>query len=278
MTRGPGILGYLSLTADSRTLAYFSVRSGSPEVFLRDLLTGTESILREGPPTPKWDPAISPDGSRLAFSTRTQSGERALRPIFLISLVDGSWRQLADDVAGRPRQWVDDRRLLIQRFARLNSIAMIDTETCEQVELIQSGERSVTNPRLSSDRRWIAFDACRPSEPASVFVAPFRGSLIPESEWITIDRLASHPFWAAGSHLVYYTPIGTNPLIRAAVRARHLASGSGLPEGEPIQVFASGEMVMPAYLPGTSPVATSDQILLVMGDFRGDVWIMDLDR
>ncbi len=34
---------------------------------------------------------------------------------------------------------------------------------------------------------------------------------------------------------------------------------------------------MPAYLPGTAPIATPDQIILVLGDFRGDVWLMDLD-
>jgi hypothetical protein len=35
-------------------------------------------------------------------------------------------------------------------------------------------------------------------------------------------------------------------------------------------------MLMPAYLPGTAPIATPDQIIFVLGDFRGDVWLMDL--
>jgi hypothetical protein len=61
------------------------------------------------------------------------------------------------------------------------------------------------------------------------------------------------------------------------VRARHLVSASGLVESEAIAVYASTEMVMPAYLPGTAPIATPDQIILVLGAFRGDVWMMDLD-
>jgi hypothetical protein len=61
------------------------------------------------------------------------------------------------------------------------------------------------------------------------------------------------------------------------VRARHFASESGLVEGEPIAVDVSTEMLMPACLPGTAPIATSDQIILVPGDFRGDVWLMDLE-
>ena len=34
--------------------------------------------------------------------------------------------------------------------------------------------------------------------------------------------------------------------------------------------------MMPAYLPGTAPIATPDQLILVLGDFRGDIWLMDL--
>jgi hypothetical protein len=33
---------------------------------------------------------------------------------------------------------------------------------------------------------------------------------------------------------------------------------------------------MPAYLSGTTPIAMRDEIILVLGDHRGDVWLMDL--
>ncbi len=277
MTRGPFPLGYLTVTNDFRTLAYFSFRLGNGDVFLRDLRTGSERVLADGPAGAKGYPAISPSGSLLAYGMRMPGGGRALRPIFVACLPDGTWRTLGDDCGGRPREWVDERRLIIERFARLNSIALIDTETGDQHELLESAERSVSNPRLSPDRRWIAFDASRPGEPASVFVSPFREQPIPESEWVVVDRSASHPFWSADGRLLYYTPTGTNPLVRSAVRARHFASASGLVEGEPIAVYASTEMLMPAYLPGTAPIATPDQIILVLGDFRGDVWLMDLD-
>ena len=208
---------------------------------------------------------------------RMPGGGRALRPIFLVCLPDGTSRKLGDDCGGRPREWVDERRIIIERFARLNSIALIDTETGDQHELLNSAERSVSNPRLSPDRRWIAFDASRSGLPASVFVSPFRQLLIPESEWVLVDRSASHPFWSADGRFLFYTPTGTNPLVRSAVRARHFDSASGLVKGEPLAVYASNEMLMPAYLPGTAPIATPDQIILVLGDFRGDVWVMDLD-
>jgi Tol biopolymer transport system component len=274
MTRGPGILGYLSVTSDFRTLAYFSVRLGEGDLFLRDLDTGSESVLAHGPAGSKSYPAISPSGGQLAYGTRMPGGERALRPIFVVNLTDATWRKLGDDCGGRPRAWVDERRLLIERFARLNSIAVIDTVTGDQSELLESTERSIRNPRLSPDGRWIAFDASRPGEPASVFVSPYREQRIPESEWVVVDRPGSHPFWSGDGQLLYYTIIGTNAMVRSVIRARCFAAG--VVEGEPIAVFASNDMMMPAYLPGTAPIATPDQIILVLGDFRGDVWLMDL--
>ena len=66
--------------------------------------------------------------------------------------LEGTWRTLGDDCGGRPREWVDERLLIIERFGRLNTIAVIDTDTAEQRDLLQSAERSVTNTRLSPDR------------------------------------------------------------------------------------------------------------------------------
>ena len=278
MTRGiPSPMGFLSVPNDFRTLAYFSFRLGDGDIYLRDLRTGSEKVLPDGPLGVKGYPAISPSGRLLAYGLKMQRTGRALRPIFVTTLPDGTWRKLGDDCGGRPREWIDERRLVIERFARPNSIALIDTETGNQQELLQSAERSVTNPRLSPDRRWIAFDASGHGEPPTVFVSRFREQPIPESEWLVVDGSASHPFWSADGRFLYYTPTGTNPLLRSAVRARQFASESGLVEGEPIAVYASTEMLMPAYLPGTAPIATSDQIILVLGDFRGDVWLMDLD-
>jgi Tol biopolymer transport system component len=130
---------------------------------------------------------------------------------------------------------------------------------------------------LSPDRRWIAFDASGPGEPASVLVAPYHQQAIPESAWLVVDRPASHPFWSADGRLLYYTSIGINPMVRSAIRARHVTS-TGLVQGPPVAVFASSDLMIPVYLPGTAPIATPDEILIVLGDVRGDVWLMELDR
>jgi hypothetical protein len=35
-------------------------------------------------------------------------------------------------------------------------------------------------------------------------------------------------------------------------------------------------MVVPAALIGTTPIVAPDQIVFVLGDFRGDIWMMTL--
>jgi Prolyl oligopeptidase, N-terminal beta-propeller domain len=145
MTRGPAPLGFLTVTNDFRTLVYFSFRFGGGDIFLRDLRTDGERVLSEGPAGAKGYPAISPSGSLLAYGMRMPGGGRALRPIFVVCLpggavasgVDGTPRKLGDDCGGRPREWVDERQLIIESFARLNSIALIDTETADQHELLE---------------------------------------------------------------------------------------------------------------------------------------------
>ena len=275
MTRGPAPAGYFSVTGDFRTLAYFSFRLGHGEVFLRDLATGSEKVLADVPEGDRGYPAISPSGKQLAFGLRILAGEHAARPIFVADTATGEWRSLGDDCGGRPRQWLDERVLMIERFARLNSMAIIDTETGHQRELLTSAERSITNARLSPDGRWIAFEAASPGEPATVFVAPLEQQPVAEAGWVVVDRFASHPFWSADGTMLYYMPTGTVPMVRSVVQGRRFVSETASFNAS-MPVYRLNELLMPAYLPGTAPIATPDQIILVLGDFRGDVWLMDL--
>ena len=88
---------------------------------------------------------------------------------------------------------------------------------------------------------------------------------------------AQYPFWSADSRLLYSLPMGANPLVRGVVQAQHI-DDAGRPDGVSIPVYSSNEMRLPAFLNGTGPIATSDQIIFILGDFSGDVWMMDLEQ
>ena len=64
--------------------------------------------------------------------------------------------------------------------------------------------------------------------------------------------------------------------LRNVVRAHRSDASAGVTLGEPFTAFTSAEMVVPGSITGIAPVATRDEIILVLGDFRGDVWMMDL--
>jgi hypothetical protein len=70
-------------------------------------------------------------------------------------------------------------------------------------------------------------------------------------------------------------PAGMIPMVRSLVRGRRFRPETGAFD-ESMSMYPLSELLMPAYLPGTAPIATADQIILVLGDFRGDVWVMDL--
>jgi len=289
LTRGPGYVAHLSVSRDGRTLCYFLARRTATGPVLRNLETDAETAFV--PADEYGFPAISPSGDLVASGGRL-AGPRAMRPIHVGSVADGTLRKLGDDCGGRPRQWLDERVLLIERFGtRLNSIALLDTAGGEQYELLSSPDHSISNARVSPDGRWIAFDATSRGvgwatasgitaplggHPA-VFVARLRGTdPIRQDDWVPVDRSASHPFWSADGSLLYYLPTVPSTEFRNVVRARHFDSMAGLPSGDSFTALTLSEMIVPASMTGTTPVATSDRLVFVLGDFRGDVWLMDL--
>ncbi len=110
-----------------------------------------------------------------------------------------------------------------------------------------------------------------------VFVAPAsRVEAIPESRWIAVDEAGSHPFWSRDGQLLYYLSLMPNSDIRGIVRARRLDVTSGQPNGDSFDVLTLTDMLIPTLTAGTAPIVAPDQIIFVLGDFRGDIWVMDL--
>ena len=225
LTRGPGILGHLSLTRDGRTLAYFTAGRGKGDLYLRNLDRGSETIVAGEPEHGgRGFPTISPSGAQLAYSALVP-GPPVRRPIFVVDMPDGKTRQVRDDCGGRPRQWLDERYLLIETYgSRLNRFVVVDTTTASEHDVLVSRKRSLTNPRVSPNAGWIAFDAAPPGGSPTVYVAQAsRGEAIPESEWIAVDESASHSFWSRDGQLLYYLALTPNSDIRGVVRARRFS-------------------------------------------------------
>lgn len=187
-------------------------------------------------------------------------------------------RLVCNDCGGRPRVWFDEETLLIETFGSgLNAFLIVDMHDGAQRPLLSSATRKVSNPRISRDGRWLAFDAMQPGGSPEVAIAPLaQAATVQETDWIVISESASHPFWSRDGHLLYYLTTFPNVDIRSRVLARNFDPSTGRVTGEATEVLTLREMIVPAMVTGTTPIVAPDQIIFVLGDFRGDVWIRDV--
>jgi Tol biopolymer transport system component len=277
LTRGAGIASHLTLSRDGRTLAYFAVSMIGGELHIRSLEDGTDAMIDGEPGVNRGFPAISPSGQQVAYSA-VIPGPPVRRPVFLANIEGGETLLVRDDCGGRPRQWLDEQTVLVETFgAGLNSFLVLDIRDGAQRPLLSSDTRRVSNPRISPDGRWLAFDAMQPGGSPEVAISPLaRTPPAQEADWIVISESASHPFWSRDGRLLYYLTTFPNVDIRSRVLARGFDPSTGRVTSEATEVLTLREMIVPAMVTGTTPIVAPDQIIFVLGDFRGDVWIRDV--
>jgi Tol biopolymer transport system component len=277
LTRGAGIVSHLTVSQDGGTLAYFGVSMIGSQLHVRNLENGSDAMIEGEPGVNRGFPAISPSGQRLAYSA-AMPGPPVQRPLLLASTTGGETRLVLKDCGGRPRLWLDEQTLLIETFGSgLNAFLVVDMHDGAQRPLLSAATRKVSNPRISPDGRWLAFDATQPGGSSEIAIAPLRrDTLVQESEWIVVCGSASHPFWSRDGRLLYYLPTFPNIDIRSCVLARGFDTSTGRVANEGTEVLTLREMIVPAMVTGTAPVVAPDQIIFVLGDFRGDVWIRDV--
>jgi len=278
LTRGAGLVSHFTVSRDGNTLAYFAAGPGGATLHLRNLMSGEDTTLDGDGGVNRGFPVISLDGTRLAFGMLV-AGPPIRRPVFVANLADGVSRQIFEDCGGRARLWLDDDLLLAETFGSgLNSFVVLDTLRATQRPLLSSRDCRLSNPRLSPDARWLAFDATPPGGSPSVHIARLHGSQAEdEASWVGVDTAASHPFWSRDGRLLYYLPTTPTVDIRNKVLARTFDPLDGRVGAEAIEVLTLSETIVPAMISTVAPIVAGDRMILLLGNHRGDVWIMNLE-
>ena len=64
--------------------------------------------------------------------------------------------------------------------------------------------------------------------------------------------------------------------IRNTVLARAFDPRDGRVGADPIDVLSLSETIVPAMISAAAPIVGGDQIVFLLGNYRGDIWMLDL--
>src|SRR5579862_9052078 len=189
-------------------------------------------------------PAVSPDGTKLAFSSR-RSGNRDIwvrdlrtaketavsippgpsfnphfspdgktllyRPAekqtsngYAVSLAAGGTERICEDCSDY--SWASDKTKLLLLGTSPARISVLDLASKRRTALLNHPYYLLWNPRFSPDDRWVSFNATIPGR-SRIFVAPFGNTgLVPESEWVAITDAGwnDKPRWSPDGKILYF--------------------------------------------------------------------------
>jgi Tol biopolymer transport system component len=191
-----------SPSRDGKRLAYLGGSRKSPEIRIRDLVTGTDQRLAEAK---EWSYLVlSPDSSQVAFS----SDQRPKSAIYSVPAAGGVPKRLCGG-CGRPVEWIADRTKLLIDNAGPNErdIHILDVATGQSKPLLQHSEFQLTMPRLSPDGKVMSFTQVRPGQARRIYLVPFTGELVPEQEWSVLldaSTLDRQPAWPPAGSTLYF--------------------------------------------------------------------------
>ncbi len=269
-----------SVSADGSKLAFISNRSGSAQVWLKDLESGREIALTASARGKVDAAAVSPDGSKVAYSIlEAQKYAAYLIPIGPKGL-PGVAEKLCEECPPVQDWTSDGKKLLLGGGSEdRNLAALMDVESRKQTELPVSFSRG-SAVRLSPDDRWVAFQKLMgpgrnqhlvaPALPAAAGSQPIPVS--DDRSWVLASR------WSLNGQLLYYLSDRDGS---RCLWAQRLDAITKQPLGPP---FAVCHFHNPRRSPMGSVVneftvaATRNQIVLPLNDRTGNIWMGEFER
>jgi eukaryotic-like serine/threonine-protein kinase len=262
-----------TLSDDGKTLVFRSRRAGRFGVILKNLETTADTPLTRLPEDHY--PAVSPDGTRVAYSLRQQGK----MPIFVVPAAGGTPDLVCDD-CGEVEGWSPDGTEISFLTAHDPSgVGLVRIGSAPNDHWLKHAAYGLYNARFSSDG-WIAFNGRTDRfAPAHVIVAKVQGGNVArEQEWIVISRDGEAPAWSPDARFLYFwSDRDGSPCLWA----QHLDSTTKQPAGEPLAVqhFHSKGLSWRNLYGGAPEIAVArDKVVFNLGEHTGNVWLTNLSR
>lgn len=248
-----------SISKDGRRMVYISSRTGSQEVWIRDLGTGLESVLTASR-ADKYSPRISPDGSRVSYSdSRTWD-------VYIVPSAGGAPEMVCEG-CGEATDWSSDGRSILGNT--VDGMAwVLDPSSRHKTALFEIHDWIWTEA-FSPDHRWFSFvDGTMMRS----YIAPMRDNVVPESTWIGGVGGAVQA-WSPDGNLVYFASERDG---HACLWARRLDPSTKNPVGEPFAVFHSHDARLSlANQPEFNIALGGNLLVFSMGERTGNIWMAE---
>ena len=265
-----------SLSGDGNRLVFVSSRSGSNDIWLKDLETGAQQALTTSP-FGESQPAISPSGSQVVY----RAMENGTTALFAIATENGIQRKLCDDCY-YPWGWTSGASgLLFGDRLRPSSVLLLDLETGAGATVLQHPEpgRGLWSAALSPDNRWVVFHTDNAPLTRRTFIAPYRPeSLAGIEEWIAVTDGSSYDNeqrWAPDGNAIYV--LSDRDGFRC-VWAQPLDPSSKRPTGEAIEVYHFGRAQLSPLPLRPTDVGLSvarNKFAITLSRTTGNIWMLE---
>jgi len=252
-------------------MVFVTDRTGTPEIWLRDLASGKETQLTASPEN-EIRARISPDGNWVAYEVQGKPG------YILARQIDAQEPRTVCRECSNPHWSPDSERVSYYTGSPLR-YETYHLRSGERVVVLQHPKRAVQNMRFSPDGGWISFHLPGEGGFAQIFIARLNnGKATPEGEWIPIttsDKRDYHTWWSPKGNQLYFLHDTGNEF---EVAAQQLHPLSKRPQGAPIPIFKpkSGQQFSPPAVVGLS--ISRDRLVFAMEESRGNLWKLERER
>jgi eukaryotic-like serine/threonine-protein kinase len=272
LTPGPAYDVFPSLSPDGRSLVYGSNRSGTFDVWLRNLASGKDSLVAPRYTFPSL-PHFTKDGLRITYRAEpgrwlsvplAAAGTRTTAPQVVCDGCESLW-DLSTDGKWTVFGTNGDTRIMARNTSGVT------------FEMMNYPDQVMGRMRISPDDRWMVFNN-REGGTIRIVVVPFQpGTPIPRDRWITLtpeDTMVLAPTWSADGGTLYY--LSDRDGSGFCVWGQRIDHATGHAVGEPFGVWHLHEArhSMTRIPMGHRAVTASrDRLVLSVAEASGNIWL-----
>ena len=273
VTRDASYEFYPSVSADGTKLSFITSRGNSKSLCILDLRTNKETVLLSGP---GFNPRISGDGKWIVFIDEQYN-------VLRVAAAGGGTERLCTR-CGTPTDFdATGASVLLESEDSPESVLLLDVATKQVSTLVPARER-LFDAKFSRDGQWVVFHAMKQDSPAAqIFVARVEpGKTGRPEDWIAITDAEARnqsASWSPGGNAIYF--LSERDGFRC-VWSRRVHPVTKQPQGPitAVRHFHHARQSLQAvrsFDSQTELSLTKDQVVVVVGELTGNVWLRERD-